>query len=179
MTIVDPARLLPAHRTPNITCAGHLRSCLDPDHRQNTVKQVIRVLSYFDFDTIAFRGLSGSLIAPTVAMTMNKTLLAVRKGEDCHSGNIVEGDYNAERFVIVDDMLSSGATVAAIIEAVASNVPKAKCIGVLQYLWMNESTSATQAVRTISETAEDYHVVRDACVVAELARAAYLKFSAC
>jgi adenine/guanine phosphoribosyltransferase-like PRPP-binding protein len=122
--ITNPARLLRAKYDPSIKCASHLIRPLDPTTRRDTIEKIIEVLKRYDFDAIAFRGLSGALVAPTVAMLMDKTLLAVRKGERCHSSHTVEGDYNAQRYVILDDMISSGDTVKDIFHAIEGLCPK-------------------------------------------------------
>jgi adenine/guanine phosphoribosyltransferase-like PRPP-binding protein len=66
------------------------------------------------FDTIAFRGLSGALVGPMLAMRLKKEMLAVRKGEDCHTSRKVEGNFSCERYIIVDDLVCSGGTVNTI-----------------------------------------------------------------
>ena len=130
-----PERLaLKARHEHNIVSACYLVSVLDPHARRVLVKDVIEALRPIEFDAIAFRGLSGALVAPIVAYELDKTLLAVRKGESNHSGHLVEGDYNARRYVIIDDIISSGDTVSAIHAAVAALVPGAKCVGVIRYL---------------------------------------------
>jgi orotate phosphoribosyltransferase-like protein len=139
-----PERLaLKAKYEPYIKCSGHLTPVLNPERRRHTVNSVIRVLRYHEFDAIAFRGLSGALIAPIVAMEMDKTLLAVRKREEHrHSEMVVEGDLNAKRYVILDDLVSMGTTVKAIISEVATVAPAAKCIGVLRYLFLSDNAGA-------------------------------------
>jgi adenine/guanine phosphoribosyltransferase-like PRPP-binding protein len=140
----DPTRMLPpgptrlmlnAAHEHKIKCASYLTYALKPELRRGTVFHIIRIFKYFDFDAIAFRGLSGALVAPIVAMEMDKTLLAVRKTiEDCHSGLMVEGDYAARRYLILDDMISTGQTVHDIIKEIRIAIPYAKCLGVLPYL---------------------------------------------
>lgn len=72
------------------------------------------------FDAIAFRGLSGALVAPSIAIMMNKHLLAVRKtGDTDHSKYRVEG-YMGCPYIIVDDLIESGETMETIIDAVGS-----------------------------------------------------------
>lgn len=135
--------LLNAGYQHHIQCAGHLYASLSPDTRRETVKQVIRCLSPLDFDAIAIRGLSGLLIAPIVAMEMNKTLLVVRKpDEKCHSSKRIEGDYNTRRYVILDDFISSGSTVYAIYDEIKERLPSAHCIGVFEYNLVSEYSEA-------------------------------------
>src|SRR4051812_10409313 len=103
MPITRPDRLLTAGYQHRIRCSGHLYNGFVPERFFETLHDIINVLSRYDFDAIAFRGLSGALFAPTVAMKMGKTLIAVRKKSTIHSSRIVEGDYNARRYIILDD----------------------------------------------------------------------------
>src|SRR5271169_4733500 len=82
-----------------IICAGHLRPMLEPKRARYTVKQVVKMIreKQLVFDAIACRGVSCLLIAPIVAMRLNKTLIIVRKdGEKTHSGYTIEGDHAAK-----------------------------------------------------------------------------------
>lgn len=94
----------------------------------------------YDFQAFAFRGMSGSLIAPLLAYKMRKSLLAVRKPKHCdapesqsHSFLHVEGDEAASRYIIIDDFTSSGATVRAILEGISEFAPEAKCLGCIYF----------------------------------------------
>ncbi len=82
-------------------------------------------------------------------MEMDKTLLAVRKEEEHrHSVNIVEGDLNARRYVILDDLISMGTTVNAILDEVKAVAPNAGCIGVLRYLFIDDN-SAVESIESL------------------------------
>lgn len=94
----------------------------------------------YDFQSFAFRGMSGALVAPLLAYQTNKTMLMVRKPkvEDStessdHSEYRVEGDLAARRYIIVDDFICSGATMRATIEEISKAAPNAKCLGILLY----------------------------------------------
>jgi adenine/guanine phosphoribosyltransferase-like PRPP-binding protein len=122
--------------TPKINCASYLTTMMDPATRDAKVRQTIEFLQRHEFDALAVRGLSGLIIAPIVADRMNKTLLIVRKPKDTnHSYRKVEGDYGAKRYIILDDLVSSGDTVRAIEAAIRKDVPTALCLGVYQYLY--------------------------------------------
>lgn len=155
MVITDPSRLLPAGRTPRllkakhshkVMCAGHLERGLEPELRAITLSNIIRILKHHDFDAIAFSGLSGALFAPMVAFALDKTLLAVRKGEQCHSSRLVEGDYAARRFVILDDFISCGDTMRHILDEIHEAVPEAECIGILEYCYIGRTTDPADAL---------------------------------
>lgn len=122
--------------TPDIKCVGHLMPMLTPDTAKHTVKQVIKMLRVrkIKFDAIACRGLSSMLIAPIVAMRMNKSLLCVRKRtSDCHSSRMVEGDCGARRYIILDDFIDSGATITAIVKEIFEVNKDAQCVGFIAY----------------------------------------------
>jgi adenine/guanine phosphoribosyltransferase-like PRPP-binding protein len=128
----------PAVHVPNIN-SSYLSSFLEPEKLQRRVELAVEVLSQYSFDAIAFRGMSGALISPSVAMRMNKTLIMVRKpNDDSHAVRwtgekvVVEGDSGARSYVIIDDIVSSGATAKAIQEAVKDFAPKAVFVGLLE-----------------------------------------------
>lgn len=127
----------------SIQCASHLHDGLHPEMRQKVSRRIITLLRSMEkrndiqFDAIAARGLSGFLFAPIVAMALNKTLLVVRKGEKCHSGRTVEGDYGARNYIVIDDFISSGNTVSATVNEIAEAVPLARCVGMVHYNGMS------------------------------------------
>lgn len=99
---------------------------------RKSISDAIDHLQFLDFDAIAFRGLSGALISPTLALMLEKTLCAVRKPstqEVSHGFYQVEGDQGARRYIIVDDFISSGTTVCDILKEMAAYAPAAVCVG--------------------------------------------------
>jgi len=108
----------------------------------NAVKMLTRwQKKYGEFDAIAFRGMSGAMVAPILAHLLGKTLIMVRKGENCHSCHGVEGDAGADSYIIVDDFLSTGDTIEQIVTAVQSEwaddiyttAGKLKFLGTFEY----------------------------------------------
>jgi adenine/guanine phosphoribosyltransferase-like PRPP-binding protein len=92
-----------------------------------------QVLQEYDFDTIAFRGMSGAFLGPSIATAMEKQMILVRKPEDkTHSKMRVEGNRAANRYVIVDDFIASGDTKRAIIDAISTWAPDANFVGLLE-----------------------------------------------
>lgn len=144
MPIMRPDRLLTEGYRPKIKCTSHLTIGLNPEQFAETLHDIVNVLRHHDFDAIAFRGLSGALFAPTVAMKMSRTLIAVRKKATIHSTRIVEGDYNARRYVILDDFVSSGDTVRHIVDEICDAIPDARCIGVCEYMYLHNNAAARQ-----------------------------------
>jgi len=88
-----------------------------------------------EFDAIAFRGNSGAMVAPALAMELNKYLVMVRKPNDgSHSDARVEGVIGCNyRYLIVDDTVSSGVTVVTIQKEILRVSPAAECVGILTY----------------------------------------------
>jgi hypothetical protein len=74
-----------------------------------------------EFDVIAFRGMSGAYIAPAVADALDKELLCIRKTSEQSHGSPVEGTTSDTRYIIIDDFVSTGETVAQIVEAIRAN----------------------------------------------------------
>lgn len=76
------------------------------------------------YDTIVVSGHSGVLIGPILARALRKKLFVVRKHEDCqssHSNRPWIGQLGA-RWVMVDDFISSGATVTRVVKSVLQSV---------------------------------------------------------
>jgi orotate phosphoribosyltransferase-like protein len=99
---------------------------------EKKVKQSVAALKSHKFDTIAFSGMSGAIIAPAIALAMNKALVLVRKkGDSTHSDYEVEGNCEAKRYVIVDDFIETGKTRDYIKERMSFFAPRSKFIGLL------------------------------------------------
>jgi adenine/guanine phosphoribosyltransferase-like PRPP-binding protein len=133
--ITNPEPLFSAPHIYTIDSAYYLEDVLNPYTRKTIIKKIEAKLAQHQFDAIAFRGLSGALVAPIVALHMDKTLLCIRKEESSHSDSNVEGDIAARSYIILDDFVCSGSTVKAIQEAVTKVAPQAKCLGIYQYRW--------------------------------------------
>lgn len=83
----------------------------------------------FRFSAIAFRGMSGALVAPAVAAKMNKKLICVRKdGDGSHTCYLVEGYVRARTYIIIDDFIETAKTVLSITKELPG-----KCVGVVLY----------------------------------------------
>lgn len=115
----------PEHRPNYDNTVTHLKEFINPREAKRIVEMSVRYLRQLEasgkveFTTIAFRGLSGALIAPMIAMEMDKSLLAVRKVKRTgHGSNPVEGDYNAGKYIIVDDFISTGETCREIMQEI-------------------------------------------------------------
>lgn len=109
--------------------------------RKQTIAECFRILvpHAHKFKAIAFRGMSGALIAPSVADLMDKQIILVRKTEiddhRSHSFEPVEGTVGVDYFII-DDLTMSGRTVREIqtqihtAEQEHNRGPHGKCVGI-------------------------------------------------
>lgn len=123
---------------PNIV-SSHLHTYLSPYLLANKLRIATKLLRSFDFDTIAFRGMSGALTAPTLAMRLKKQMILVRKdGDDSHTYDRVEGNRASLRYIIVDDFVSTGKTRNTIIDKVRAFAPNAEFIGLLPVSRMHD-----------------------------------------
>jgi orotate phosphoribosyltransferase len=77
-----------------------------------------------DYDTLIGTGLSGALVLPMLARGLGKEFAVVRKADNSHSGIKVEGSLG-ERWVFVDDLIASGATLAYARDQVCTHARKA------------------------------------------------------
>lgn len=112
--------------------ASHIDFAIDVRLLHTSVDAAVEVLKHFEFDALAFRGMSGALIAPAIAMRLNKSLILVRKDEDnTHSNQSVEGDRTARTYIIIDDFQATGDTARKIIKGVRGFAPKAVFMGFL------------------------------------------------
>jgi adenine/guanine phosphoribosyltransferase-like PRPP-binding protein len=97
------------------------------DHAVNCLKDI-------DFETLVFRGFSGAVVGPAVALQLKKTWVLVRKpGDSAHSCRRMEGGVTG-RYVVLDDFIDTGSTIRAIIEAVnESSMCDHVCVGAFLY----------------------------------------------
>lgn len=102
----------------------HNSTYLDPSTLKDHIKSTVEYLRKSDltYDTIAFCGMSGALIAPPVAVKLGKDLLMVRKdSDDRHSCYHVLGNTETKNYIIVDDLISSGKTLRHIINKIENS----------------------------------------------------------
>lgn len=122
---------------------SYLSTIFYPETFPKTITAVLdsarRIKQKKDFDTIAFSGVSGAAVAFILAHSLNLPLLCVRKkGESSHYVNgweerFLEGNLTTERFLLVDDFISSGKTVNYILDSIKKDVPNAECVAMLMY----------------------------------------------
>jgi len=101
----------------------------DPRVFAGLVKRAVKCLKHVKFDTIVFRGFSGAVVGPVVALRLKKPWALVRKaGDNTHSSHHVEGDVSGD-YVIIDDFVATGETVKHIV----SKCPDGRCVGAYFY----------------------------------------------
>lgn len=117
--------------------SSYLSSVLNGVSAMEIAKECIEAVKEagVEYDAIAFRGMSGALIAPIMAALEGKNLLMVRKDtEGSHADEMVEGELDPQRYIIVDDFIHSGRTMRLtryeVEELTADNV----LVGVITYL---------------------------------------------
>jgi adenine/guanine phosphoribosyltransferase-like PRPP-binding protein len=123
MPIVSRKRK-PKKRNRNILCASYIEEVLDPNTRKGilakVVKELKKIREKIPFDAIAFRGVSGSLVAIHAADKLGVSIIVCRKESEyngSHSNYQVEGMKNC-KYIIVDDFIDTGRTVSEMIELI-------------------------------------------------------------
>lgn len=102
----------------------YLECLLDISKRKKIILGIIENLEYLIssnelvFDSVAFCGMSGALIAPEIAARFNKQLILVRKERSKHSPVLVEGNLDCKNYIILDDSVFLGETVKYIIDTI-------------------------------------------------------------
>jgi orotate phosphoribosyltransferase len=112
---------------------------------KKTKEETVKVIKHcikngLVFDAIAFQGMSGALVAPAVAIELEKPLIMIRKNESCHSAQIVEGAFTVEKYIIIDDFVSTGRTIFEIFKKIKENFliyaksyEKPRCVAIFLY----------------------------------------------
>lgn len=82
------------------------------------IEAMVKETAGVEYDTMVGTGLSGLLVVPILARALNKHFAIVRKEQDkSHRECDIEGTIG-ERWIFVDDFISSGATKNRVIKAV-------------------------------------------------------------
>ncbi len=116
-------------------CARYLSEVMTPAGRVAAhwkCVNAIRGASLGKLDAVAIRGVSGALVGPTVAETLNLGLCIVRK-DTAHSRYRVEGPRDVTNYVIIDDLVSTGDTVRAIQAEVSRTYGGSRAVAVVLY----------------------------------------------
>lgn len=129
--------------------SSYLKNVFVTEYRRLIIKYLIDNIhnSKIEFDSIVFRGMSGALLVPEISSLINKPMILVRKDDDSHSSHKVEGYAYPKNFIIIDDLIYSGATVRHVIDEMEERFPSPKCVGIFLYHSEDDSPSTFQ-VRT-------------------------------
>lgn len=134
--------------------SSHLVQPMDPKSRAKTVENSVKRIreSGFEFNSIVVTGLSGIIIGTLLSEVLGVPLFVVRKKEhpQPHSYRYIEGpdQINAARYLIVDDLVSSGSTVKRILKEMSKAGPASKCVGAYFY---DESFDCTSTMRYLCD----------------------------
>ena len=94
-------------------------------------ENVVRLKEHYGFDAIAFTGASGSAMAYPISVLTDIPLIYVRKdGENCHGDKIEGTPINVKKYAIIDDFISSGATMRRIM----GKLPAIECVCIMAYI---------------------------------------------
>ena len=121
----------------------------DPNIYDNVIERAVRLLRHVEFDTIVFRGFSGAVVGPAVALRLRKPWALIRKeGDNSHSCKSIEGIVHGD-YIIIDDFVATGTTIRKIVTACGN----ADCVGVYfyDYGWVEGCNSR-----------EDHRSIKDA-----------------
>lgn len=104
---------------------------LYPDYLDRKVKKAIKKVSKLNFDSIAYAGHSGALVAIPMAIALKKHLVIIRKPHEMSHGSVVEKTNAARNCLIVDDFIETGKTIKRIKKHLISN--EIKPVAILLY----------------------------------------------
>ena len=120
-----------------LTSAGYLQAALTPDKFRKILNKLSRNIHKANiiFESIAFRGMSWTLVAPTIAFRLKKNPVLIRKECDgSHSGRSIEAEGDIVDYIIIDDLIESGDTMKKIIEAMnGRGITPDHCKGIFLY----------------------------------------------
>lgn len=103
-------------------------------------------LKRLKFDTLVGTGFSGGVVVPALALAMGKQFVLVRKESDNshHGPGKLIGELG-ERWIFVDDFISSGSTREYVLSKIRYYAPDSRCVG--QYLYVKPWDDADKFTR--------------------------------
>lgn len=114
---------------------AYFRSALSDNRRENVLQKWDQVVQKHEFDSIAVRGLSGATMGGVLSYLSKKDLVVLRKNSDFspHSLSTVELENKPNKFIIVDDLISSGNTIQIINNELQYYPDNPKCVAIFLY----------------------------------------------
>src|ERR1700686_5496923 len=117
--------------------SDYLYPVFDPTQFPGTVNKMVTKIKSFQkkhkIDAIAFTGTSGSAVAYPLSYKLKIPLICIRKEKTNHTHYKYEGRYNASTYIIVDDFISTGATIKTIKKQVREISRQSKLLGIFLY----------------------------------------------
>lgn len=113
-----------------------MRAAFDSDQRnevKSNAKKILKQLDSLDDTSLVGTGMSGAMMLAVIADNCSCSCTLVRKNKDSHSGMLIEGEMTFDKYIIVDDIIDSGATVMRIQNEIKELNPTATLEGILLY----------------------------------------------
>lgn len=113
---------------------GHLRAVHNPKSMKSMINKLCaEIKTIKDIDAIAFRGVSGAAVAYPIMYKTGIPVVNIRK-EDSHGRSIEGPDRDIKKYIIVDDLIDSGATIHVIVTTMHDRgIHPTNCKGILLY----------------------------------------------
>lgn len=116
----------------------------------NVIETAQKRLAGVEFDTLVGTGFSGGIVIPSLALAMGKKFVLIRKEtDDSHHGKGRLLGELGERWIFVDDFVSSGRTRRRVIEKIqdvrdewTDHPTRSRMVG--QYMYVNYSELGPQ-----------------------------------
>lgn len=114
--------------------SSHMKQSLLKITRHERIVWTLTNLKNIEFDAIVVCGASSMVVGLPVAHILDKDVILVRKKkDDSHSTMVVEG-VRPGRYVFIDDLISSGKTLAWVVKAMKAHCEYSECVGMAFYL---------------------------------------------
>lgn len=140
----------------------------DPIKFHNKVNEFVKLLrKRKNVNAIVASGVSGITFASAMAYKMKLPLVVVRKKREktySHAETMIEGGFNGMQYIIVDDLISSGATMGYIANMIHEKHDYVICRGYMLYNSTNTSKDSPYhhfptekvAVKMVKDCANSY-----------------------
>lgn len=151
--------------------SNYLRTLFaSPTIFMQAVNILVDNLKDVEYDSIAVRGVSGAVMGGCLSGQTGKQLTVVRKrGVDSHKechGQCEGLQHGPHKYIIVDDFVSSGATLAHIISEIQLCNPEAECVGFIVYHEEKSNTFVPCYGDVIKENEEQvYNIFIEAAIL--------------
>lgn len=119
----------------------------------DVIEHAKKALAEVDFDTLVGTGFSGSIVIPSIALALGKNFVLIRKEtDDSHHGKGRLVGQLGQKWIFVDDFVSSGRTRQRVIDKIEEAVVTYRQLGyavdevelVGQYMYVNYDDKGPQ-----------------------------------